>query len=198
MYICDNCGHEFTRPRYQDYSREDDRQTTHCPVCGSEYYSESEGEEGRMNLKIMLDGNEHTARLLEERGNGRQKIYLLDFKIYKDVKGKEINSLYDDFEKNLKKEYVLNDTTEYVDKICVSDAFTHAERLVFSCFYVKNIENKERRIVVDYYDIAGETTAMIFGGDTSTMLPPEEYIRQLWEVNREYNQGASHENGRDE
>ena len=45
MYICDNCGHEFTRPRYQDYSQDDDRQTTHCPVCGSEYYSESEGEE---------------------------------------------------------------------------------------------------------------------------------------------------------
>lgn len=143
------------------------------------------------DLKIMLDGKEHTARLLEERDGGRQKIYLLDFNIYKDIKGEKIKNTFNDFEKKFKKKgFVFNDTTNHVNKICVSDAFTHAERLVFACFNIKNVETEETIIAVDYYDIAGETTMMIFGGDTSIMLPPEEYIRQLWEVNKEYNQGG--------
>lgn len=84
------------------------------------------------DLKIMLDGKEHTVKLLEERFCGKQKIYLLDFNVYKDIYKKEIKSIIKLFTKMLMSKYVFNDEIEYVNKICISDAHSCRE----TCFSV--------------------------------------------------------------
>ena len=45
-------------------------------------------------------------------------------------------------------------------------------------------EGNENENYMHYGEIAGETISLLYKGDSGTMLPPEEYIRQLWEVNK--------------
>ena len=116
--------------------------------------------------------------------NGMVKVYQLDFNVkncasfIKTIKERRLH------ETKLKEPWIIDeDTLESVDKIAVSDAFTHYERLVFPAFWIKNIDTGERKICWTHDQIAGDWTMKIYGGDCSSMLEPEEYIEQLRKIN---------------
>lgn len=132
----------------------------------------------------------HKIELLEEIANGRQKIYKLDFDIYRDIKGNPISDSIAHCKDQAKERNPLLELCsgeKSTNLICVSDAFTHFERLVFPAVCFKNKKTQEKEIVFDYLDIAGEITMMIFGGDASTMKSVEEYVDQLWKANEKDN-----------
>jgi hypothetical protein len=126
-------------------------------------------------------------KVLKEFGS-HQKIYQLDFKVYK-TKNYTISEIFKVNPIRLKDGYVLDeDLSECIDKVCVSDAHTHHERLVFPAFYVKN---NERILTFRCNAIDGQLTMMTQGGNISSMRKPEIYIRHLRMLNREYNQSIN-------
>lgn len=78
--------------------------------------------------------------------------------------------------------------------IMVSDAHTHIERLVFPLSLREGntmeefINGKKQSCFVSLIQIAGKMTFMIEGGDPTTVLADEEYIKQLHEHNKSFNQ----------
>lgn len=116
--------------------------------------------------------------------NGLVKVYQLDFKVKNCVSFiptiKERRLL----ETKLNAPWIIDeDVSESIDKIAISDAFTHSERLVFPAFWIKNIDTGERKICWSHDQIAGCWTMKIYGGDSSSMLSPKKYISQLKGVN---------------
>ena len=120
-------------------------------------------------------------KLIRTTGSGRVRYYQLDFKI-KNIKGicKTIEELFSKSPVKLIEGYELaEDISESIDKIAISDATTHAERLVFPAFYVKNTNTGEIKVIHRCDNIHGRHTMLIHGGDVSSMLRPEVYIRAL-------------------
>ena len=115
---------------------------------------------------------------------GCVKVYQLDFKIkncktlIKTIKERELSKT------RFNEPWVIDeDVSESIDKIAVSDAHTHAERLVFPAFWIKNTVTGERKPAWVCEQIAGNWTMMIMGGDSESVLEPEEYIEQLRKIN---------------
>jgi len=79
----------------------------------------------------------------------------------------------------LKPEWILDDDILKVSKVCISDAHTHIERLVFPAWYCKNVETGKRVLFHDMSDIAGSLTFLIHGGNVSTLKTPEEYAQEI-------------------
>lgn len=116
--------------------------------------------------------------------NGKVKVYQLDFNVKncvslsKTIAERKLN------ETKFINGFVLDeDCSESINKIAVSDATTHYERLVFPAFWIKNPETGERKVCWTLDQIAGNWTMMILGGDEDSMLSAEEYISQLKEIN---------------
>ena len=121
--------------------------------------------------------------------NTQQRYYQLNFRIKKykrtPKKVSTIVDLWKDDPINLLPEYELaEDITESVDKICVSDAHTHVERLVFPAFYVRNKETNEVELCHRNNQIDGKLTMMIHGGSEKDVCPDEVYIRHLRRINK--------------
>lgn len=116
--------------------------------------------------------------------NSKQRYYQLDFKIKKYKFGssiKTIENLWKDDPIHFNDEYELaEDISSNIDKVCISDANTHIERLVFPCFKVKN--KKTNEIIISHRNnlICGQWTMMIDGGDPNTIKEDKVYIRYLW------------------
>lgn len=112
------------------------------------------------------------------RDNDVNRYYELDFTVYEGIHGFEMEK----GETNL---------------IMISDAHTHIERLVFPLYLREGytvqdlIAKRQGAASVDMVQIAGQMTMMIHGGDQDTVLPDENYIHQLYELNKvrnlEYN-----------
>jgi hypothetical protein len=121
-------------------------------------------------------------KLIRTAGNGRVRYYQLDFKI-KNIKGivcKTIEELFSKSPVKLIEGYELaEDISESVDKIAISDATTHAQRLIFPAFYIKNTNTGETKVIHICNKIHGRHTMLIHGGDVSSMLRAEVYIRAL-------------------
>ena len=64
--------------------------------------------------------------------------------------------------------------SEGIDIICISDANTHTERLVFPA-HIKDGEPK----ILDYLQIDGKMTFMIYGGDDESIYNDYTYIKHL-------------------
>lgn len=117
--------------------------------------------------------------------NPNQRMYRLDFKVYKGVNGVKVRDIAERATRDLTSKWSFDGNMNYVDTVVVSDAHTHAERLVFPAFKFKNKDTGEvihSHIIIQ---IAGQWTMKIHGGDVSSMLEPEEYFEQLYEVNKE-------------
>lgn len=71
-----------------------------------------------------------------------------------------------------------DEDTSFCDKICVSEAHTHAEMLVFPAWWFWNSKG-ERVLGHDMMNISGQHTMMIAGGDPSTFRKPEVYARHI-------------------
>jgi hypothetical protein len=119
--------------------------------------------------------------LIEKTGN--QTYYKLDFKIKKGNTGTIKEIFADGF--TFTEDWELDDNlSDGVDKICISDAHTHTERLVFPAFYVRNKNTGEKRVYHRCNQIAGELTMMINGGDPSTVRDHKVYVRWLRRLNK--------------
>jgi len=107
-------------------------------------------------------------KYLMEKGNKRY--YKFENDIVQNVRGEE-----------------LSKTTQYV---VVSDATTHAERLVFPIYIMdgfteEDILNHTKGCLdIDYLHIAGDMTMLIFDGDRSSMMKDEVYLKELLEANK--------------
>ena len=77
-------------------------------------------------------------------------------------------------------EAYLEQFKEGVWRVCVSDAHTHIERLVFPA--VKK-DNAEKPYTFLACDIDGKHTYMIYGGDERAIYDDEVYLRHLCRVN---------------
>lgn len=126
----------------------------------------------------------HGTLIKELHNESNQKVYKLDFKVYTSKYGSIKEILKD---RKLKEGWKFDCPTDYVDKVMVSDAHTHFERLVFPVVDLVNVNTGKKTQSQILIQIAGEWTAMIHGGDPLSMLEPEEYFEQLYELNKEYN-----------
>lgn len=127
------------------------------------------------NEIILLDENEY------------QRFYLVDFAIkYVKIGSKVVTltKLFSKYPMHLKDNYMLAEDLTTINKVCISDARTHNERLAFPAFYVLNKTTKEVTLEHSLNNIAGYHTMMIRGGDTSLMYKDETYIRFLRMLNK--------------
>lgn len=115
-----------------------------------------------------------------------QRIYLLSFRIRNVFNlSKTIKETFKDDPPLLKKEYELaEDISESINKICISDAHTHIERLVFPAFEVREKKTGKTTIAFWHQRIHGYWTFKIYGGDSRYVYPDGVYIRHLRMINR--------------
>ena len=78
----------------------------------------------------------HGTLIKELNNESKQKMYKLDFKVYKGVDGSTIKEIADS--EHLKPEWEFDGDAEFVDTVVVSDARTHFERLVFPVYNFVN------------------------------------------------------------
>ena len=116
-----------------------------------------------------------------------KRFYKLNFKVKKTFSDWTLPEMYKHSRlyKYYRDKYELLEDIENegIDKVCVSDALTHVERLVFPVVNVLNKETGEVELYYECFCIAGEHTFMIFGGDASLVYPDEVYLMQLKNLN---------------
>lgn len=127
---------------------------------------------------------ELTAKLVHTTPDGRQRFYKLNRKIKNGIYfGKHVDIPKDTAETNFKEEYkYLTDLSkDGVDVICISDAHTHIERLVFA-----GVEYMDKgKVCYSRYStvIDGKNTFLIDGGSYDSVYEPCVYIRHLARLN---------------
>lgn len=123
--------------------------------------------------------NEIIAKLVET--TNYQRFYELSAPIHKGRRfGNDVDivvELKECREKRMKPEYKHLLRTDGCHIVCVSDAHTHIERLVF---VGENFPSGYGRTNVQ---IDGSHTMMIHGGDEKSVYPDEVYLRHLGMVN---------------
>lgn len=89
----------------------------------------------------------------------------------------------------LKKEYRKYVPNDSINIICISDAHTHTERLVFPGCLIKHTKETPTLSEKDVYhcliglSMDGVNTMLIHGGDISTIHEPEYYLKRIAESN---------------
>jgi len=119
-------------------------------------------------LSIEGGGIKLSYKYLMKKGNKRY--YKFENEIVYNVEGEKIEN-----------------PTKYV---VVSDATTHAERLVFPIYIMDGFTEEDLLnytkgcLDIDFLQIAGNMTMLIFNGDRSSMREDEYYLNQLLEANK--------------
>jgi hypothetical protein len=109
-----------------------------------------------------------------------QRIYRLPRRIKFYAEGKSIVEIFEAYPIKFAKGYSLaEDLKDGIDKVCISDAHSHIERLVFTAFNVKNEATGEVYPTYRTTQIGGCMTFLIHGGDSSTVRPDIVYLRKL-------------------
>jgi hypothetical protein len=85
--------------------------------------------------------------------------------------------LFDEKNTRVKEEYREIYPSDGFDVICISDANTHLERLVFGACIINEKPSRS------HVQIEGKTTFMIHGGDRQSMKADEVYLRRLAQWN---------------
>lgn len=125
----------------------------------------------------------HEELLKKGQKGGSLRYYELDFNIFKGLNGWRICDIMEVARKRLRPEYEMVEPDLLFTKfICVSDAHSHIERLVFPAFWVRKIETGEIILSHTHTQIAGVWTNKSEGGDESTIEEPEYYVKQLRNV----------------
>ncbi len=133
------------------------------------------------------------ARFIEEQNErGRRLVYQFDRPLrygVRDILGKIYSPEADNIEYRDK---CVGEVLQYIPTheftlVVISDASTHAERLLFVGYALP----KDGRMIYGhtYAQIGGRHTFMIYGGDPSSFKEPEVYLRRLAQVNG-YNWGG--------
>lgn len=85
--------------------------------------------------------------------------------------------LLDERDTQVKEEYREIYPSDGFDIICISDANTHLERLVFGACVINEKPSRS------HVQIEGKTTFMIYGGNRQSMKADEVYLRRLAQWN---------------
>lgn len=93
----------------------------------------------------------------------------------------DIPSEHKNFRENRVPDRFKSFVPDHCDMVCVSDAHTHTERLVFSAFRFE-VDGKTKYGRTDS-QIDGRNTFMIHGGDEDACYPDEVYLRHLASIN---------------
>ena len=123
--------------------------------------------------------------LLKENSN--QRYYKLPFEIknhYGPGKEKTISEIWSSDPLKINPEFELaEDVSQSINKICISDAHTHIERLVFPAFSVLNKKTGEITVCHRNNTIDGSLTFMTHGGSSKSIHPDRVYVRHLKMIN---------------
>jgi hypothetical protein len=84
---------------------------------------------------------------------------------------------------------IIEPTISSIDKgfchVIISDSRVHAERLVFPAIKKQNTKTGDVFYgILSFINIAGESTFIYNGGDTSTILEDQEYLDQIIKANK--------------
>lgn len=123
---------------------------------------------------------EITATLLASPHGGKQRVYQLSRSIKIGAKT-TIKEALDSARERLKPkyQYLLEGASDEWDVLCISDAHTHIERLVFLGFY----EDDEKCGMLSSSHIHGKMTMMIHGGNSHEVYSDAVYLRRLATMN---------------
>lgn len=120
-----------------------------------------------------------TAKLVKDTGS--QRFYKLSESLTKAFSFGKEKLIKDDFSgtnNRIKEKYRHLIDTDKINIICVSDAHTHIERLVFVGMQFDSGEYGRTHAQID-----GVHTMMIHGGDDRAVKPDNVYIRRLARLN---------------
>jgi len=128
------------------------------------------------------------------KDNGRQRVYQLMFDVrYFKSPGDKIRTIDEIFTADSPNRLGLTknleviediDNTRSINKVCVSDAHTHVERLVFPVLSVGDKNTGKEGLFIWYIDIDGYITRMDGDDNWNTVHPDEVYLRHLKLINR--------------
>lgn len=115
--------------------------------------------------------------------NERQRFYQLPYKCNVFPACKNIQELLTKNPPDFREGITIDDSFENgIDKVCISDAKYHIERLVFPAFYV--LVDSERILTTSFDRLSGQMTFMIDGGEIETIRDDLVYLRQIMMMNR--------------
>lgn len=117
---------------------------------------------------------------------GKKRVYKLNFKVRQFKRpGGGLSTIKELFDYNigLPSHLVIIDDTEAIDKVCISDANDHIERLVFPIVYAIDKRTGNKCLFINYLNIDGYMVPL--GGDnTNTIHKDEVYLRHLRMLNK--------------
>lgn len=88
----------------------------------------------------------------------------------------------------------IEEDSSVVRMICISDAHTHTERLVFPAGKCKDdTTGEEHYSIKDFMHIAGNMTTMAFGGNSASVQEYEHYLKKLAEYNNAEYEGLTNQ-----
>lgn len=119
--------------------------------------------------------------------NDRQRVYKLNFKVRQFKRPDEdLRTIKEVFDYNigLPEHLEIADDTETIDKVCVSDAHDHVERLVFPIIYVTDKNTGAKRLFINFLDIDGHMTPLNGYDNAKTIHKDEVYLRHLRMLNK--------------
>ena len=117
---------------------------------------------------------------------GKKRVYKLNFKVRQFKRpGGSLGTVKELFSGDiwLPRHLVIIDDTEAIDKVCISDANDHVERLVFPIVYAIDKRTGKKCLFINYLNIDGYMVPL--GGDnTNTIHKDEVYLRHLRMLNK--------------
>ena len=127
-----------------------------------------------------MNTEQQTLEFTKVGENSNQRFYKLSIAVEK-VPNPDFNweKEKDNFHKRVKKEY-KDLLTEKIQYVCVSDAHTHVERLLFLAIYAPK---EDEFYCVTSIQLDGKHTMMIHGGSSRDVHPDEVYLRRLASAN---------------
>ena len=122
------------------------------------------------------------------KSTGRQRFYRLGFLIknFPWIEYLKFEMLKELIDKEVEKRgyEVIEEYKDGFSIVCVSDAHTHTERLVFPVIVVKDKSTGEIDLKPIMYQIDGKHTFMIDGGDERDVYRDETYLHRLRIANK--------------
>ena len=118
---------------------------------------------------------------------GRQRVYKLNFKIrYFKRPYEELTPIKEAFDYiiGLPEHLEIIDDTETIDKVCVSDAHDHVERLVFPIVSVVDKRTGNECLFINYLDIDGYMAPLNGYDNAKYIYDDEVYLRHLRMLNK--------------
>jgi len=117
---------------------------------------------------------------------GKKRVYKLNFKVRQFKRpGGSLGTVKELFSGDIWLPSYLEiiDDTEAIDKVCISDANDHIERLVFPIVYAIDKRTGNKCLFINYLNIDGYMVPL-GGGNAKTIHKDEVYLRHLRMLNK--------------